>query len=225
MLDAENIDIVQMLDVFPHAAFQGFGHLEIQQILPGNFFGDFIAGHGNHAIADHRTASGHGDVGRPGAHIHQYQIQMSHRRRNKHVDGGDRLQGQGADFQTGVQDGRLQRVDDLTRQKGGDDFHRSFMATLAHESFQVGAIERELHDAVTDAVITGRIVDHPRSSQLLLGGLNGGQFQRPFFLRRQIASVVHIQLRRRVERRQGATGRSDGDLAERAEILLQLQFD
>ena len=53
VLEPKNIDIVQTFYVAPKSALQRFRHFEIQQQLAGQFFGDFIAGDRNHAIADY----------------------------------------------------------------------------------------------------------------------------------------------------------------------------
>ena len=84
--------------------FDFFCHIEVQQEFLGNGLGDFITGQGYHAVGGDGAVLGDGHVGGACADIHQHQVQMAHGGRNKHVDGGDRLQGQGPHFQgNGVQ--------------------------------------------------------------------------------------------------------------------------
>ena len=106
----------------------------------------------------------------------------------------------------------MQRVDDLAGQKGRDDLYRGFLTALTDQGFHCGPVEREPYDAVADAVITGRIVDHAGRCQLFLRCLDRRQLERAFFLQRQIAFAVDIQLGVGVQCRKGATGGSDSHL-------------
>ena len=212
VFQTKDIYIMKIFDIATKSSFQCFRHFEVQQQLRRQFFGDFIAGSRHHAVADDRAVAGDRHVGGSGPDIDQHQIEMAHRWRNQHIDCGDRFQRQGADLQAGGHYCGLQRVDDLAGQKRGDDLYRGFLTALTDQGFHCGPVEREPYDAVADAVITGRIIDHAGRCQLFLRCLDCGQLERAFFLQRQIAFAVHIQLGVGVEGGEGATGGGDGHL-------------
>ena len=83
---------------------------------------------------------------------------MAHGGRNQHIDGGNRLQGQGAHFQIGRMEGALHGVDDLPRQEGGNDYGFGFFAPLANQHLELDIVQNVADGAVAHAVVTAGVV-------------------------------------------------------------------
>ncbi len=96
-------------------------HLEIHQIVLDDHLRHLVPREGDHAVGDNTAVLRDADIGRSRPHIHEGNIQHAEVLRNRHVNGGDRLQRQVCHLKIRKPHRRVEPVYHVLRQKGHND--------------------------------------------------------------------------------------------------------